>query len=74
MTGPYDSVIGVQVKDALYRIMSGLPNRFNLAEGNIKLSAVSVDVDPSNGKANAIERIMYSFTENEETQDKPKRF
>ncbi len=61
MTGPYESVIGVQVNDAFYRIMSGLPNRFNLAEGDIRLAAVSVDVDPGTGKATSIERIMYRY-------------
>jgi 2',3'-cyclic-nucleotide 2'-phosphodiesterase len=74
MTGPYDSVIGVQASDALYRIMTGLPNRFNLAEGNIKLAGACVDVDPATGKAKSIERIQYSFSGDEEPAEKPKRF
>jgi hypothetical protein len=74
MTGPYASVIGVQVQDALYRIMTGLPNRFNLASGDIKMAAVAVDVDAATGKANAIERIIYPFVENEDPPERQKRF
>jgi hypothetical protein len=74
MTGPYESVIGVQVNDALYRIMSGLPNRFNLAEKDVRMAAVAVDVNPGTGKAASIERIMYRYTEAGEEIEKQKRF
>jgi 2',3'-cyclic-nucleotide 2'-phosphodiesterase len=74
MTGPYASVIGVEVKDALYRIMSGLPNRFNIAEGDIRMAAVVVEADPGTGKATSIERVMFRFTPQEELSDKQRRF
>jgi 2',3'-cyclic-nucleotide 2'-phosphodiesterase len=74
MSGPFASVIGVQVSDALYRIMTGLPNRFNIAEGDVKMSAVTVEVDPGTGKAKSIERILYNYTEPNEAPEKQKRF
>jgi 2',3'-cyclic-nucleotide 2'-phosphodiesterase len=74
MSGPYASVIGVQVSDALYRIMSGLPNRFNLATDDVRMAAVSVEVNPATGKASSIERIMYHFVENGEAARDQKRF
>ena len=58
MTGPYDSVIGVEIDDALYRIVSGLPNRFTIAQNDIRFAAVVVDVDPATGKAVSIARIF----------------
>ncbi len=58
MTGPYDSVIGIEVEDALYRMITGLPNRFTVAKNDIRLAAVVIDIDPETGKANSIERIF----------------
>jgi hypothetical protein len=74
MSGPYTSVIGVQVSDALYRIMSGLPNRFNIASDDVRMAAVSVDVDAATGKANSIERVMYHYAEQGEAAREQKRF
>ena len=58
MTGPYDSVNGVQKEIALQRILGRLPVRPLLAEGNVTLSAVLIDVDPITGRATGIERIQ----------------
>ena len=58
MTGPYDSVIGVEVEDALYRMVTGMPNRFTIATGDVKLAAVIIDIDEKSGKAVAMERIF----------------
>lgn len=74
MTGPYASVIGIQVNDALYRILSGLPNKFNVASEDIRLAAVDVEADPGTGKAHSIQRIMYCFQEDERAAEKQKRF
>ena len=70
MSGPYASVIGVEVKDALYRIVSGLPNRFNIASQDIRMAGVIIDADPATGKANNIERVMYNFVSQEEVTEK----
>jgi 2',3'-cyclic-nucleotide 2'-phosphodiesterase len=73
MTGPYASVIGVETKDALYRIITGLPNRFNIAERDIRMAAIVVDADPATGKASSIERIMYNLSPQDEASENPER-
>ena len=57
MTGPYDSVIGRRVDQILHRFLSSLPVRSEVAEGNIQLRGLIVDVDSGTGKARSVERI-----------------
>ncbi len=57
MTGPHDSVIGAQKDIAIRRFLTGLPERFEPAEADIKFCAVLLDIDESTGKAESIERI-----------------
>ncbi len=61
MTGPYDSVIGRQVEPVLEKFLTGMPNRFDVAENNVKLCGVIVDVDEKTGKALSIERVQEQF-------------
>jgi 2',3'-cyclic-nucleotide 2'-phosphodiesterase len=63
MTGPHDSIIGVEVEAALGRFLTGLPARFETATGNPRLNAVIVEADEQTGKAIDIERITYSAEE-----------
>jgi 2',3'-cyclic-nucleotide 2'-phosphodiesterase len=60
MTGPYDSVIGVQKELILQRFLVGMPTRFEAATGDVRLSAVLIDCDPAAGRASAIQRLMVS--------------
>jgi 2',3'-cyclic-nucleotide 2'-phosphodiesterase len=60
MTGPYDSVIGVEKEIVLRRFLTGMPNRFETAKGDPRLAAVLVDVDPQSGRARGIERMLLS--------------
>jgi metallophosphoesterase (TIGR00282 family) len=57
MTGPHDSVIGVQSEIVIQRFLTGLPARFEPAEGGLRLQAVVVDIDEAGGRASSIERI-----------------
>lgn len=66
MTGPHDSIIGVEIEPALGRFLSGMPARFETASGNPRLNGVLVDADEVSGKALDIERVSYSLTELEE--------
>ena len=58
MTGPHDSVIGVQVDQSLNRIIKQVATRFSPASKGLMISAVVVEVDDSTGKALSIERIF----------------
>lgn len=57
MTGPTNSVIGMDKDVIIERFLSGVPRRFEPAKGNAALSGVIVDADPETGLASAIERI-----------------
>ena len=63
MTGPHDSVIGVEVEPVLSRFLTGLPAKFETATGNPRLNAVLVDADDATGLATDIERLSYSAAE-----------
>ena len=63
MTGPHDSIIGVEVEPSLSRFVTGLPSRFDVATGNPRLNAVLVDADERTGRATDIERLSYSLDE-----------
>src|SRR6185436_12023818 len=63
MTGPHDSIIGVQIEPSLNRFLTGLPSRFEVATGNPRLNAVMVDADEKTGRATDIERLSYSLDE-----------
>lgn len=58
MTGPWDSVIGIQKELIISRFLSGLPARFDAATGDPRLCAAVIDCDQDTGRARSIERIM----------------
>lgn len=58
MTGPFDSVIGVEKAQVLERFLTQRNVRFLTAEGDPRLYAAAVEVDPSRGRATKIERII----------------
>jgi 2',3'-cyclic-nucleotide 2'-phosphodiesterase len=58
MTGPFDSVIGVQKEMILQRFLTNMPARFQAAEGNVKICATLIDCDAETGRAQRIERIV----------------
>jgi 2',3'-cyclic-nucleotide 2'-phosphodiesterase len=60
MTGPYDSVIGVQKELIIARFLNNMPARFEAATGDVRLCAVVVDCDEATGHARKIERVMLS--------------
>jgi 2',3'-cyclic-nucleotide 2'-phosphodiesterase len=56
MTGPYDSVIGVQTDIVLQRFLTSLPVRMEAAKNRPELHAVIVDVDETTGRARSVRR------------------
>ncbi len=58
MSGPYDSVIGVQTELVLNRFLTGMPGKFEAAKGNPKMCAVLISCDGATGRAHRIQRIM----------------
>jgi 2',3'-cyclic-nucleotide 2'-phosphodiesterase len=60
MTGPHDSVIGVVGEQAIHRMRTGMPVRFETAEGGVRLEGALVDCD-ANGRATAIEPVRVPW-------------
>ncbi len=60
MTGPHDSIIGVEIEAALGRFLTALPAKFDTATGNPRLNAVIVEADEATGQATDIERLSLS--------------
>ena len=58
MTGPYDSVIGVEKELVLTKFLTGMPGKFEAATGNPKMCAALISCDPMTGKAYKIQRLM----------------
>jgi hypothetical protein len=59
MTGPHNSVIGMEKKAILQRFLDGLPARFEVAEDDVRMSTVLIDVDPATGHAHSITQRTY---------------
>ena len=60
MTGPHDSVIGVKADLAIHRMRTGMPVRFEPAEGDVRIEGALIDCDAS-GRAMAIEPVRVPF-------------
>src|SRR5512145_146826 len=60
MTGPYDSVIGVEKEAIVLRFLTGMPGRFETAKGDPRFAAVIVEADPLTGLALGIERMLLT--------------
>jgi metallophosphoesterase (TIGR00282 family) len=56
MTGPHDSVIGVRADLAISRMRTGMPVRFEPAEGDVRIEGVLVECD-GDGRALSCEAI-----------------
>lgn len=58
MTGPYDSVIGMDKDASIRRFLHGLPTRFEPARGDVRWSSTIIEIDTETGKAVSIRRHM----------------
>ncbi|HET7100023.1 MAG TPA: TIGR00282 family metallophosphoesterase [Terriglobia bacterium] len=57
MTGPYESVIGVEKDTVIRKFLSQIPERFEVAKGDVRLCGVLVEADAVTGQAVSIQRI-----------------
>ncbi len=60
MTGPHDSIIGMEREPSLGRFLTGMPMKFEPAAGNARLNGVLVEADDKTGRATKITRVSYS--------------
>ena len=57
MTGPCDSVIGRTTDAILSRFLTGMPSKFEIASGDVRLHGALLSIDPETGKALKIKRV-----------------
>ena len=57
MCGPDESILGRAIESVVWRFKSGMPTRFPIAKGPVRLCGVIVDVDAENGRCLAIRRF-----------------
>ena len=57
MTGPHDSVLGVEKENIIKHFMTMQPVPFKIATGGLQLNAIVVQIDANTGKALSIKRI-----------------
>jgi 2',3'-cyclic-nucleotide 2'-phosphodiesterase len=58
MTGPYDSVIGIEKEAVIQKFLNQMPARFEVAKKDVRLCGVLIEADTETGRAVAIERIL----------------
>src|SRR5687768_6667686 len=60
MTGPHDSIIGMEKEPSLARFLTGMPSRLEPATGNPRLNGLLIEADDKNGRATRVTRISCS--------------
>lgn len=60
MTGPVHSVLGIKPELAIEKMKGKLPVRFMVADGECRMDAVLLTVDPISGKTTSIERLQIN--------------
>jgi metallophosphoesterase (TIGR00282 family) len=58
MSGPYDSIIGVEKEMVLERFLTSMPSKFEAARGDPRMAALLIECDPETGHALSAERLL----------------
>ncbi len=61
MTGPSNSVIGIETDLIIQRFLTCMPSRFETARGEGVLSSVVIEINSDTGKATGIQRLQIKF-------------
>ncbi len=57
MTGPYESVLGRQIRPIVDRFLDGMPRKCEVAEGDVRISGAIVEYDEVAKRANKVELL-----------------
>jgi hypothetical protein len=58
MSGPYDSIIGVEKELVLERFLTSMPSKFEAAKGDPRMAALLIECDGATGRALSAERLL----------------
>lgn len=57
MAGPYDSVLGTQAQTVIEQFLDGMPRRYKVAQGDVRICGCLVDIDEQTNLARDFEPI-----------------
>jgi metallophosphoesterase (TIGR00282 family) len=57
MTGPYASVLGREIEPVVAKFLDGMPRRFEVATGDVRLSGALIEISASMARAEKIELL-----------------
>lgn len=57
MTGSKDSSLGRDLDSIIERFLTGMPSKFKVATNNVMLEGILLDIDPTTGKVEKIQRV-----------------
>jgi len=63
MCGPEESILGRNIESVVWRFKSGMPTRFPVAKGPVRLCGVMIEADSETGKCLAIEKVSILLPE-----------
>lgn len=67
--GAADGVIGMDYSTSLARFLTGIPERYEIASGDVvQINAVEVEIDTASGIARNIKRVFYSKSNIEDSE------
>ncbi len=70
MTGPFESVLGRDREAVVSSLVTGMPRPYTVADGDVRLCGLLVELDPATGRARTAERLMLAC--DDEANDAPR--
>jgi metallophosphoesterase (TIGR00282 family) len=71
MCGPEQSVLGRHIESVVWRFKTGMPTRFPIAKGPVRLCGVILDIDAETGTCLAIQRLSLLLGQAAEGPEAP---
>jgi 2',3'-cyclic-nucleotide 2'-phosphodiesterase len=71
MCGPEESILGRTIESVVWRFKTGMPTRFPVAKGGVRMCGVIVDVEVETGTCHAIRRFSRCVAESGESGSEP---
>jgi 2',3'-cyclic-nucleotide 2'-phosphodiesterase len=60
-TGPHDSVLGRETEPVVRRFVTAMPQRFEVARGDVRIQGALIEIDDTSGKALNIQRVSEAL-------------
>jgi calcineurin-like phosphoesterase len=57
MTGPHESILGREIEPIIQRVLTQMPQKFEVARDGIRLNGAVIQVETTSGKAISIQRL-----------------